>query len=86
VISPSVAAVAVSLANEDAAVIDAAIQTFRRFYPSSEIEFTGSAIRLISSEMNSRQLRTAWLSHLLEAKTHEEAQNARRVLLGKLFV
>jgi hypothetical protein len=86
VVSPSAAAIAVSLANEDAAAVDAAIQSFRRFYATSEVELSGSTIRLTSSEMSSRQLRTAWLSHLLEAKTHEQAQNARRALFEKLFV
>ena len=69
----------------DAASAQAAALSMARFYPTVDIQIAGDAVRLSSSQMSERQLRTAWLCHVLEAKRGESSSSAREDVLQELF-
>lgn len=69
----------------DAALARAAAASMARFYPTVDIQIAGDAVRLSSSQMSERQLRTAWLCHVLEAKRGESSSRAREGILQELF-
>lgn len=83
--SGGTATVAVSVPDPDRAAAISAAAAFRRFYPEVQIELHHSCARLCSSDMSEQQLRTAWLCHFHEAKTHAFSVQAREALLQKLF-
>jgi autonomous glycyl radical cofactor GrcA len=75
----------VDVSKIERAVVDAAVRSFRRFYPDVTVELSGSAVRASSKNMSAQQLNTAWLGHLLQAKTDETSKGARAALFEKLF-
>jgi hypothetical protein len=86
VVAGNTVSIAVSSSGEEDSVVEAAVSIFRRFYPFVEIERDGPTIRMSADHLAERQLRTAWLSHLLEAKTHAASACVRTELLERLFL
>jgi len=80
-----VTTIAIGVGEADGGVIDTAVRSFRRFYPNAEIQLDSGTVRISSANLPEAQLRTAWLSQLLEAKTHAQSELARAAVLERLF-